>query len=146
MLLVVSFRMRRSDWSLQLLKGLVVSQRLKRIVTLRSLPPRWLPEIRRRAAQSAGGSPRAVDSAGSGQKKAYMATTFRMMKSLLVVDEGHNLDLTRLGPSKALTVIGPATTTSIFTSLPTTTTTTSMPELVWILVCYLGNGPSLGIA
>ena len=66
--------------------------------------PRGLPEIRRRAAQSAGGSPRAVDSAGSGHTKAYMATTFRMMKSLLVVDEGHNLDLTRLGPSKALTV------------------------------------------
>ena len=69
-------------------------------------PLRWLPEIRRRAAQSAGGSPRAVDSASSGHKKAYMATTFRMMKSLLVVDEGHNLDLTRLGPSKALTVSG----------------------------------------
>ena len=42
LLLVVSLRMRRSAWSLQLLKGLVVSQRLKRIVTLRSLPPRWL--------------------------------------------------------------------------------------------------------
>ena len=112
MLLVVSLRMRRSDWSLQLLKGLVVSQRLKRIVTLRSLPPRRLPEIRRRAAQSAGGSPRAVDSAGSGHNKAYMATTFRMMKSLLVVDEGHNLDLTRLGPSKALTVSGLGVVTS----------------------------------
>ena len=107
MSLVVSLRMRRSDWSLQLLKGLVVSQRLKRIVTLRSLPPRRLPEIRRRAAQSASGFARAVDGAGGGQKKAYMATTtFRMMNSLLVVDEGHNLDLTRLGPPKALTVSG----------------------------------------
>ena len=79
---------------------------------MRRLPPRRLPEIRRRAAQSASGFARAVDGAGGGQKKAYMATTFRMMKSLLVVDEGHNLDLTRLGPSKALTVSGLGVVTS----------------------------------